>query len=1086
MIRDSDHDDTILWDGTFTNSFGEFIEVRLGKGDDILDFTGATSGTRRVSYENATGGVNIVMTGGGDGTATDNSPVGNHIGTDTITNATYLRGSKYDDYLEGDGQTTRYRGSAGNDTIVGDASVASQNQIDHSNSPGGINVDLSLGSNQVVDDGFGTTDDLTNIRRVDGSIFDDHITGDGNANRLRGNGGDDTLIGGGGNDILIGDFGDDLDPETGGTIILGGDDYLDGGAGNDTLEGGAGNDVIVGGQGDDNIDGGDDSEFGVRQTFDTLDYGAETGGGAVTVNLATGTATDTFGDTDTITGIERVIGTSGNDVLTGGNTDNDDYEEFNGRGGNDSIDGGSGFDRASYQDAAGAITVNMALGSNQVTDDGDGGVDDLSNIEAIEGSQFSDTIAASNNMWVRGRAGADDISASSGTIRVDYSNSGAVMGVTVNLSAGSIVSAVNGATVDAGEALDGTSLAGGDTDTLSGVGRVRGSQFGDHLVGGAADEIFQGLDGDDTIDGGGGTNTVLFDDFGQSRFARGIADSGVNVDLSAGTAVDAWGDTDTLTNIQNVVGTAFADRITGDGSDNVIDLGSAPQAFFDDGDFADGGDGDDVLKSSGGFALLIGGAGADDFQFSDTGQYFDWINVSYATSSGNVFANFTNAGIVASAAYGSLTIASGEVLDGINGDTAFGSMDTFSTASGNAFHVFRDSPNDDQFHWDGTYTDRFGEVAGPNDFIEVRLSDGDDVVDFTNATGTRRISYQNAAGGVNIDMTFSGTPGTGQATDNGGSVIGTDTLVNVTYLRGSLYDDVLTGDSQARFFRGSAGNDTIIGDAASFNRVDHSDSPDGIEVDLALGANQVIDDGYGTSDTLTNIDNVRGSDFDDLIAGNSNDNTLLGARGDDELEGGDGDDFLGGDEGDDILFGGDGDDELEGNDGDDTLDGGDGNDYLIGGDGSDILIGGDDVDPATGQRGTFDFVDYRSEGGGAGVTVDLSKGTATDTFGNDEFIAGVEVINGTDEDDTLIGGYAGNDEFEDFAVTAATTTSTAARVSIGYVTRAPQPASSSTCRMRQKRFRARASSPAMPMTGLAVTTPCSISDRSSVPATVTS
>jgi hypothetical protein len=38
-------------------------------------------------------------------------------------------------------------------------------------------------------------------------------------------------------------------------------------------------------------------------------------------------------------------------------------------------------------------------------------------------------------------------------------------------------------------------------------------------------------------------------------------------------------------------------------------------------------------------------------------------------------------------------------------------------------------------------------------------------------------------------------------------------------------------------------------------------SPNAINVDLALGSNQVINDGFGTSDTLTSIENVAGSEL---------------------------------------------------------------------------------------------------------------------------------------------------------------------------------------------------------------------------------
>ena len=87
-----------------------------------------------------------------------------------------------------------------------------------------------------------------------------------------------------------------------------GADTLKGLGGDDLIVGNGGNDILVGGAGNDNIQGG----LGT----DTVDYSQESGGGAVVVNLATGTATDTFNNTDMLSGIENAIGTSGADTFT--------------------------------------------------------------------------------------------------------------------------------------------------------------------------------------------------------------------------------------------------------------------------------------------------------------------------------------------------------------------------------------------------------------------------------------------------------------------------------------------------------------------------------------------------------------------------------------------------------------------------------------------------------------------------------------------------------------------------------------------------------------------------------------------------
>jgi Ca2+-binding RTX toxin-like protein len=82
---------------------------------------------------------------------------------------------------------------------------------------------------------------------------------------------------------------------------------LNGGAGTDTLLGGGGNDTIAGGSEGDALNG----EAGI----DTLDY--STSGAAVTVSLATNSASGGDAQGDTISGFENLVGSGFNDTLTG-------------------------------------------------------------------------------------------------------------------------------------------------------------------------------------------------------------------------------------------------------------------------------------------------------------------------------------------------------------------------------------------------------------------------------------------------------------------------------------------------------------------------------------------------------------------------------------------------------------------------------------------------------------------------------------------------------------------------------------------------------------------------------------------------
>ena len=129
-------------------------------------------------------------------------------------------------------------------------------------------------------------------------------------------GGNDTVDGGGGDDDIDGGDGNDvLDGGDGNDILRGqdGNDTLDGGIGRDTLDGGSGSDTLEGGEGNDTLDGGaDDDVLNGGTGVDSADF---SNGGAVVADLSGGSA-DGQGS-DTLSGIENLIGSAFDDVLRG-------------------------------------------------------------------------------------------------------------------------------------------------------------------------------------------------------------------------------------------------------------------------------------------------------------------------------------------------------------------------------------------------------------------------------------------------------------------------------------------------------------------------------------------------------------------------------------------------------------------------------------------------------------------------------------------------------------------------------------------------------------------------------------------------
>ena len=141
-------------------------------------------------------------------------------------------------------------------------------------------------------------------------------------------------------------------------------------------------------------------------------------------------------------------------------------------------------------------------------------------------------------------------------------------------------------------------LAGNDTLT-GGAGNdtLYGGSGNDGLDGGNGDDVLGGGLGNDTITGGAGIDTVTYFD----------ATSAVTVNLATTTQQNTLGaGQDTITGVENLYGSVFADTLTGNSGDNAI--------WGDGGnDTLSGGAGNDTLYGGAGIDTLSGGAGADLF-----------------------------------------------------------------------------------------------------------------------------------------------------------------------------------------------------------------------------------------------------------------------------------------------------------------------------------------------------------------------------------------------------------------------------------------------------------------------------------------
>ena len=705
-------------------------------------------------------------------------------------------------------------------------------------------------------------------------------------------------------------------------------------------------------------------------------------------------------------------------------------------------------------------------------------INGLSGDDTLYGMAGDDVLnGGDDNDLLVGGAGADTLNGGAGNDTIDYSYS--PMGVTIHLGDGTArggdadgdtlgtdIENVRGSMHD--DALTGARVGTARHNKLWGLGgddELDGLRGRDELHGGAGDDDLNGGDDDDTLNGGAGADMLTGGD-GMDTASYAGSMMGVTVRLHSGQAMggDAEGDTfagsgtpveytdsdeemaeANVYDIENLTGSAMADILAGDLRDNTIMGGGGDDKIYGGPNPADadkesdagltnadtlmgqggndmifGGVGNDTLHGGDGDDTLNGGAGNDTFW---GGHGSDMIHADAADRiiQGNRPNDEATTDVDESTEMmGDVdTVSFAKLEEGITrtlGSDGSGAVD----ATDGTNVVINGIENIIGTQGDDTLTGDTG-----NNVIEG--GEGGDTL--VGGGGEDTLSYEGSDDWVRITLNNGAA-----ATASRGHASG-DTATGFLNVRGSAFDDDLTGGTGANKLWGLAGDDTIEGGGGNdmleggagaddldggytatggtagaaneeVNTVSYAGSDAGVTVNLVTAS---ANGGHATGDTIVTYEesapteddpnneidvarfaNITGSMHDDHLTGNHHDNELKGGAGDDTLRGG-------------ASNAGERDTAL-------ALRG----DVLVGGPGADMLDGGEDMNeknnmvPDTSDgaaagamvAASVDWAVYKEAKEGVMVDLSTNRGTGGEAMG--DTLINIELIWGSEHADTFI------------------------------------------------------------------------------------
>ena len=484
---------------------------------------------------------------------------------------------------------------------------------------------------------------------------------------------------------------------------------LIGGGCNDELIGGSGDDTLIGGAGSNMLDGGGGN--------DVVDYGSAAG--SVNAHLGAGMASaNGFGGSDLLFGIENLIGSDFNDVLTGDKFANiliggTGLDIMTGGDGNDTyvverpadqvIENGpaGGFDtvKSSISYTLGTDVERLVLTGTAVSGTGNSG------INILIGNEVANILDGAAGADVMRGLGGDDTyyvdNVLDQVFEVDPADGFDTVRSSVSYALGSYQERL---------ILTGAAAIDGDGNTLDNV-----------LLGNSADNILNGGQGADQMRGGGGGDTYIVDNAGDTVTEISPADGMDTVSSSVTFSLGSY--------TEDLVLTGFA-AIDGNGNTLVNDL--------------TGNGGNNQLNGGAGADTMTGGAGDDTYivdNIGDTvvetaGNGTDLVRsgVDHTLSASVENLTLTGSAVSGTGNGGANTITGNNAANTLSGagsaDTLFGSFgtDTLDGGLGND-KLYGGASSDDLTG--GTGLDGFYFDAALNALVNV-----DDILDFTAADDT--------------------------------------------------------------------------------------------------------------------------------------------------------------------------------------------------------------------------------------------------------------------------------------------------------------------------------------------------------------